>query len=220
MQEMIPLDWQTALSDEFTKPYFVALTDAVQSAYRTETVYPPQSQLFAALHHTPLQSVRVVIIGQDPYHSVHQAHGLAFSVPDGITTPPSLKNIHREIRDDIGTISNQTGNLLPWAVQGVLLLNSTLTVRSDEAGSHSNFGWAQFTDRIIKVVSDTHDHVVFMLWGNAAQAKRPLIDDSHHLILTAPHPSPLSAYRGFFGCKHFSRCNNYLTTHHKKTITW
>ncbi len=212
--------WKVALEAEFDKPYFKRLAEQVRFAYETETVYPHPKQVFAAFDHTPLSQVKVVIIGQDPYHGPHQAHGLAFSVPDGIQIPPSLQNIYKEITSDMGHITHSTGNLTPWADQGVLLLNSTLTVRAHEAASHQQFGWETFTDTVIKTISDEREQVVFLLWGAFAIAKRRFIDETKHLILTAPHPSPLSAHRGFFGCCHFSQTNRYLTEHGITPIDW
>jgi uracil-DNA glycosylase len=183
-------------------------------------VYPTEENIFAALNLCPLGKVKVVILGQDPYHGPDQAHGLAFSVPDDIAIPPSLQNIYKEIATDIGIPIPLSGNLTKWAEQGVLLLNSTLTVAAGKPLSHAKYGWEQFTDAVITLVSEKHDNVVFLLWGSFAVSKRPLIDEGKHLVLTAPHPSPLSAYRGFFGCRHFSQCNDYLLAHHKQPIRW
>ncbi len=220
MYKPIEKSWLVALEAEFSKPYYQHLTDRVSEAYQHATVYPTLNTIFAAFDHTPLPSVNVVILGQDPYHGYGQAHGLAFSVLPDTPIPPSLANIYKEIQSDIGRVVHTSGSLLPWAKQGVLLLNSTLTVEAGLAGSHQNFGWDSFTDHVIQTVSTTQTHVVFLLWGNHAQSKKSLIDVSKHCILTAPHPSPLSAYRGFFGCKHFSQCNAYLAAHGRTPITW
>jgi uracil-DNA glycosylase len=212
--------WKQALLEEFNKTYFKALSDKVKSAYLQGQVYPPPKQIFSALDLCPLQAVKVVILGQDPYHGAGQAHGLSFSVPDGVTPPPSLKNIYKEINNDLGILMPKSGNLERWARQGVLLLNATLTVEKSKAGSHQGLGWEKFTDAIIKTVSDTQEHVVFLLWGNFARSKKTLIDSSKHLVLEAPHPSPFSAHSGFFGSRHFSKTNDYLRTHHKQAIEW
>ncbi len=220
MRPPIEPSWNHVLATEFEKSYFVTLAKKVQTAYQTSVVYPPVSLLFAALTHCPLPAVTVVILGQDPYHGPNQAHGLAFSVPDGVVVPPSLRNIYKEISADIGTPIPHTGNLTRLAEQGVLLLNSTLSVTSGHAASHKNWGWEQFTDVIIHTVSEKREHVVFLLWGASAIAKRSLIDEKKHVVLTASHPSPLSVYRGFSGCKHFSQANMYLTKHGQSPITW
>lgn len=212
--------WKEALQPEFTKDYFTTLTSKVREAYLTTTVFPPPKLLFNAFSHCPFNQVSVVILGQDPYHNIGQAHGLAFSVPDGIAIPPSLVNIYKELATDVGKPIPQTGNLEHWANQGILLLNTTLSVRAHEAFSHQGFGWEQFTDAVITTISSKKEHVVFLLWGAPAIKKRGLIDETKHLVLTAPHPSPLSAYRGFFGCKHFSQTNSYLKQHGLPEITW
>ena len=186
----------------------------------TTTSYPPQSLIFNAFNLCPLEKITVVILGQDPYHNAEQAHGLAFSVPDGVPTPPSLVNIYKELTLDLQRPVAQLGNLEHWADQGVFLLNTTLTVRAHEPGSHHGLGWEQFTDTVIKTISEHKEHVVFLLWGAHAIKKATLIDGHRHLILTAPHPSPLSAYRGFFGCKHFSKTNSYLRQHQLAEIIW
>lgn len=216
----IETSWQKALPEEFAKPYFKNLTSTVKKAYLNEVIYPSPKNIFNAFSLCPFSKVKVVILGQDPYHGEKQAHGLAFSVPDGIKTPPSLKNIYKEIKNDLGKEIPESGNLERWAEQGVLLLNATLTVRAGEAGSHQGLGWENFTDTVIKTVSDQKEHVVFLLWGRYAQAKANLIDETKHLILTAPHPSPLSAHNGWFGCKHFSQTNAYLEKHDQKPIEW
>jgi uracil-DNA glycosylase len=220
MHVQIEESWQQALRAEFEKPYFASLWQQVEAAYATETVYPPQNKLFAAFSHCPLSNISVVILGQDPYHGPGQAHGLAFSVSDNAKTPPSLRNIYKEIESDLSNPPPSSGNLTRWATQGVLLLNSSLSVLAGQPLSHTNLGWEQFTDTVIAAVSHQQSNVVFMLWGTFAQSKRALIDQSKHLVLTAPHPSPLSAYRGFFGCRHFSQCNDYLLAHHKQPIRW
>lgn len=220
MEVRIEKSWKEVLTGEFGKPYFLALAKAVREAYQNEAVFPPPADLFSAFALTPFSQVKVVILGQDPYHGPKQAHGLAFSVRDGVAVPPSLVNIYKEIRDNIGTSMPDSGDLSHWAKQGVLLLNSTLTVRAGEAASHRSFGWEKFTDAVIQTISDKKEHVVFLLWGSHAQAKASLIDSSKHLILTAPHPSPLSSYRGFFGCKHFSKTNEYLQKHYLSPINW
>jgi len=195
--------WKNLLYDEFKKEYFVKLKEFLIDEKKKYTVYPPGSQIFAAFNHTPFDSVKVVILGQDPYHGPGQAHGLCFSVPKGIPVPPSLQNIFKEINSDLGLPIPNNGNLEKWAKQGVLLLNATLTVRANQAGSHQNKGWETFTDAAIKALSDYHKGLVFILWGNYAQAKARIIDANKHFILTAPHPSPLSANRGFFWLQAF-----------------
>lgn len=212
--------WKLALTAEFEKPYWVHLTHQVKEAYLHKTIYPHPKNVFAALSLCPLSNVRVVILGQDPYHGPGQAHGLAFSVADGVAIPPSLRNIYKEIVSDIGIIPPSSGDLTRWATQGVLLLNATLTVQAGIAGSHQGWGWEQFTDAVIESISHEREHVVFLLWGAYAQSKRPLIDEAKHLVLNAPHPSPLSAHRGFLGCKHFSQTNAYLIAHDTNPITW
>jgi len=220
MNTLLTPSWQLALTSEFTKPYFLALQNAVAADYLIETVYPAEADVFNAFACTPLENVTVVILGQDPYHGPGQAHGLSFSVPDEVPVPPSLRNIYKEIEADTGSLPPDSGNLERLAAQGVLLLNSTLTVRAGAAGSHQSFGWEQFTDHVIKTISTQKEHVVFMLWGAFAGSKVQFIDTNKHLVLTAPHPSPLSAYRGFFGCKHFSQCNAYLVQNGLKPIKW
>jgi uracil-DNA glycosylase len=220
MEVTIESSWKKVLEAEFSKPYFKELTDKVRDAYLNGNVFPPPKQIFHALELCPFSSVRVVILGQDPYHGIGQAHGLSFSVPDGVKTPPSLQNIYKEIANDIGNTIPTSGNLEHWAKEGVLLLNATLTVQSSQPGSHQGWGWEQFTDVIIKTISDEKDHVVFLLWGKYAQAKSSLIDGNKHLILTAPHPSPFSAHTGFLGCRHFSKTNDYLETHGLQKINW
>ena len=214
-------DWLPAVKAEFSKPYYRDLYRFVQEEYRRGPVYPPADEIFEALHLTPLHSVKVVILGQDPYHNVHQAHGLCFSVPeDQETLPPSLVNIFRELHDDLGCTMPAHGCLTKWAEQGVLLLNTVLTVRAHQANSHRGHGWEQFTDAIIRAVENEDRPIVYMLWGSPAQSKAPMVTNPKHLVLRAPHPSPLSAYRGFFGCAHFSQCNEFLKAHGEKPIDW
>ena len=214
-------DWLPAVRAEFAKPYYRELYQFVRKEYESGTVYPPADQIFNALHLTPLGKVKVVILGQDPYHNVHQAHGLCFSVPeDQREIPPSLINIYRELHDDVGCRMPQTGCLTKWAEQGVLLLNTVLTVRAHQANSHRNHGWEQFTDAIIRAVETQDRPIVYMLWGTPAQSKAPMVTNPKHLVRKAPHPSPLSAYRGFFGCRHFSQCNEFLKTHGETPVDW
>ncbi len=216
----IEASWKTALQGEFSAEYFSVLKTFLVEEKQKYTVYPPGSRIFAAFDHTPFGQVRVVILGQDPYHGPGQAHGLCFSVPRGIAKPPSLVNIFKEIGDDLGIAMPAGGNLEPWARQGVLLLNATLTVRANNAGSHQNKGWERFTDAVIRKLSDEKDGLIFMLWGNYAIAKKSMIDQGRHHVLTAPHPSPLSASRGFFGCGHFSKTNEMLRGMGKPEINW
>lgn len=220
MEVKIEKSWQQALQTEFDKPYFEQLVQFVKHEYATQTIFPPARQIFNAFDSCPLDDVRVVILGQDPYHGAEQAHGLCFSVNDGVAFPPSLLNICKEMADDMGKPMPASGNLQYLANQGVLLLNATLTVRSGQAGSHQGKGWETFTDAVIKTISDTKQNVVFLLWGSYAGNKSKLIDDSKHLVLKAPHPSPLSSYRGFFGCKHFSQANAYLLEKGLQPIQW
>ena len=220
MDVKISSSWKTRLSDEFSKPYFQTLTDFVRSEYASQTVYPPGREIFKAFDACDFNDVKVVIIGQDPYHGAGQAHGLCFSVQYGVPPPPSLINIFKELQDDIGVPIPNHGNLTHWAEQGVFLLNASLTVRAGEPMSHAKIGWAAFTDTVIKTISEKKQHVVFILWGKFAQEKRILIDDSKHLILRSVHPSPLSAHGGFFGCKHFSKTNEYLVSKGIQPIDW
>ncbi|MCD8287258.1 MAG: uracil-DNA glycosylase [Porphyromonadaceae bacterium] len=220
MEVRIDESWRKRLQSEFDAPYFTQLTDFVRQEYATTQVYPPGSQLFAAFDACPFDKVKVVILGQDPYHEPGQAHGLCFSVNDGVAFPPSLQNIFKEIHDDIGTPIPMSGDLTRWAYQGVLLLNATLTVRAHQAGSHQNKGWEQFTDAVIHCLAQEREHLVFILWGAYAQRKGEFIDRSRHLVLQSPHPSPLSAHRGFFGNRHFSRANDYLVEHGIEPILW
>ncbi len=221
MNIQIETSWKAILKEEFEKPYFTALSHTVREAYLGGTlVFPPPEKVFNAFDLCPFDAVRVVILGQDPYHGLGQAHGLCFSVQDGVKIPPSLKNIYKEIKDDIGTNIPESGNLERWAKQGVLLLNATLTVEESKAGSHQGIGWEEFTDAVIKKISDEKQHVVFLLWGKYAQDKGAHIDTAKHLVLKAPHPSPFSAYTGFFGCKHFSKTNEYLKQNDLPKIDW
>lgn len=213
--------WAERLGNEFAQPYFSQLTDFVRHEYATTTCYPPGRLIFNAFNLCPFDSVKVVIIGQDPYHEAGQAMGLSFSVPDGVAMPPSLQNIFKEIQGDLGIRVPQSGNLTRWAEQGVLLLNATLTVRAHQAGSHQRHGWERFTDAAISRLSEGRDHLVFILWGGYARSKASLIDRSRHLVLESVHPSPLSANRGgWFGNHHFSRCNEYLAGHGMDPINW
>ena len=221
IKEKIEKSWQKALEPFLVSPIATTLFTFIEQEYSTKKVFPQEEMIFKSLLLTPLSSVRVVIVGQDPYHGEGQATGLSFSVPLGVRVPASLKNIYKEIESDLGVNKDMTnGNLDVWAKQGVLLLNSVLTVRNGEPASHKGKGWEEFTNSVIKAVSDTHEHVVFILWGNYAQQKKIYIDEKKHLVLSAPHPSPLSSYTGFFGCKHFSKTSSYLEKHGKKSITW
>lgn len=213
--------WLTYLQREFEMPYMKALKEFLKSEQQQPIpVFPPSNLVFNALNSTPLSQVKVVILGQDPYHGPGQAHGLAFSVPKGIAHPPSLHNIFKELGQDLQLPYPQSGDLSPWAQQGVLLLNTTLTVRQAQAGSHQKKGWETFTDRIINLVNEHTQHTVFMLWGAHAQQKEAIINTNNHCVLKAPHPSPLSAHRGFLGCKHFSKANAYLIANQKKPVEW
>lgn len=216
----IEASWLEKLQQEFDKPYFEQLIQFVKTEYAQGTCYPPGKLIFNAFNLCPLSKVKVVLIGQDPYHEPQQAHGLCFSVNDGVPFPPSLRNIFQEIQADLGKPVPQSGNLTRWAEQGVLLLNATLTVRAHMAASHQKRGWERFTDAVIRLVSAEKEHVVFILWGSYAQSKAALIDASKHCILRSAHPSPLSAYRGFFGNHHFSLCNQYLQQHQIEPINW
>lgn len=222
-QVQIAESWKPRLQAEFDKPYFDALRQFLkQEKAAGKQIFPPGSQIFAAFDYTSFEEVKVVILGQDPYHGIGQAHGLCFSVNKGIAVPPSLQNIYKELATDISGFSVPNhGDLGHWAQQGVLLLNATLTVERDKAGSHQGKGWEAFTDAVIKIISEQKEHVVFILWGNFAKGKIPLIDSGKHLILTAAHPSPMAANRGgFFGCKHFSKTNAYLLSHNLTPIRW
>jgi uracil-DNA glycosylase len=213
-------EWLEVLQPEFEKSYFSELKSFLLEEKRMYKVFPPGNRIFAAFDHTPFSKVKVVILGQDPYHNDGQAHGLCFSVPDGVAIPPSLVNIYKELNSDLGIQIPRSGNLEKWANQGVLLLNATLTVRAYQAGSHQKRGWENFTDEVIRQLSARHSGLVFILWGSYAQAKESMIDTSKHHVLKAVHPSPLSVYRGFFGCRHFSRTNELLIAAGKDPIDW
>ena len=212
--------WDALLADEFEKDYYKELRKFLIAEYKAGPVYPPAGDIFNALKATPYESVRVVILGQDPYHGPGQAHGLCFSVRKGVKAPPSLVNIFRELNADIGCPVPSHGCLMHWAEQGVLLLNTCLTVREGKPNSHKGKGWETFTDRVIGLLNEREEPVVFLLWGANAQAKIPMITNPNHLILKAPHPSPLSAHAGFFGCRHFSRANSFLSAHGEGTVDW
>lgn len=221
MDVKIEDSWKEMLKQEFDKPYFQQIPLHLKTEKsQGKTIYPPGSLIFNAFNTTPIDKIKVVIIGQDPYHGPNQAHGLCFSVQNGVPAPPSLINIFKELHDDIGMAIPGHGNLTKWAEQGVFLLNASLTVRAGEPMSHSKIGWASFTDTVIKKISDHNKHVVFLLWGKFAQDKKILIDETKHLILKAAHPSPLSAYAGFFGCKHFSKANAYLISKGIDPVDW
>ena len=220
MDVKIEPSWKAVLAEEFEKDYFSNLTKFVHEEYRTVQIFPPGRQIFAAFDATPFNDVKVVILGQDPYHDVNQANGLCFSVNNGVAFPPSLLNIFKEIKSDIGTEIPQSGDLSRWARQGVLLLNATLTVRAHMAGSHQGRGWETFTDAVIAHLAREREHLVFLLWGAYAIKKGAFIDRTRHLVLTSTHPSPLTAHRGYFGNQHFSRDNEYLTAHGKTPIVW
>ncbi|MBO4902825.1 MAG: uracil-DNA glycosylase [Lachnospiraceae bacterium] len=213
-------DWLEPLSAEFKKPYYKDLYLKVKDEYQHHQVFPAPDDIFSAYTLTELNRVKVVILGQDPYHDVGQAHGLCFSVKPGVDIPPSLQNIYQELHDDLGLYIPNNGYLVKWAKQGVLLLNTVLTVRAHQANSHRGIGWEQFTDATIRILNEQDRPIVFLLWGKPAQNKRAMLYNPKHLILTAPHPSPLSAYRGFFGCKHFSRTNAFLSENHLEPIDW
>ena len=213
-------DWADALKPEFSKEYYQKLFSFIGKEYSSTTIYPPGDDIFNAFHLTPLANVKVVIIGQDPYHEPGQAHGLSFSVKPGVDIPPSLQNIYKELHDDYGCYIPNNGYLVKWAEQGVLLLNAVLTVRAHRAASHQGKGWEDFTDAAIRIVNEIDRPIVFMLWGSFARNKKEMLDNPNHLILEAPHPSPLSAYRGFFGCRHFSRANQFLQEHGAQPIDW
>ena len=220
MDVKIDKSWYDELSSEFDKEYFLQLRNFIHLEYKTKIIYPQAKNIFAAFDLCPFDSVKLVIIGQDPYHEPGQAHGLCFSVQDGCLLPPSLKNIYKEIETDLGKQMPFSGDLSRWAKQGVLLLNATLTVEAHKAGSHQNKGWEEFTDKVIEILSNKKENLVFMLWGSYAQKKGSVIDNKKHLVLKAVHPSPLSAYRGFFGSKHFSQANNYLISKGIEPIDW
>lgn len=219
MDVKIEATWKAQLSEEFEKDYFIKLTDFIRNEYQTKQIFPPAKLIFNAFDHTPFDKVKVVILGQDPYHNIGQAQGLSFSVNDGVKTPPSLVNIFKEINTDLGVEIPKSGNLTRWADQGILLLNATLTVEAHKAGSHQNKGWETFTDAAIAKLNNNRENIVFLLWGSYAQKKAAFIDTQKHLILSAPHPSPL-ARGAFFGCKHFSKTNEYLASKGLSSIEW
>lgn len=220
MEVKIDSSWKSVLQSEFDQPYFKELTDFVRHEYQTTKVYPPARLIFNAFDKCPFDKVKLVLIGQDPYHEEGQAQGLCFSVNDGVQFPPSLQNIFKEINNEMQKSMPQSGSLVHWTEQGVLLLNATLTVRAHAAGSHQGRGWERFTDAVIKILSDQREHLVFLLWGSYAQKKGAVIDTTKHLVLNTAHPSPLSVYRGFFGCGHFLTANQYLEQHGEKPIDW
>ncbi|MFG6325960.1 MAG: uracil-DNA glycosylase [Lachnospiraceae bacterium] len=213
-------DWLGPLTKEFREPYYKKLYETVVNEYNTHQIFPPSDDIFNAFNYTPLGNVKVVIIGQDPYHNVGQAHGLCFSVKPEVDIPPSLVNIYKELQDDLGCFIPDNGYLKKWADQGVLMLNSVLTVRAHQANSHKGIGWEKFTDAAISILNQQDRPIVYMLWGKPAQDKAAKVDNPKHLLLKAPHPSPLSAFRGFFGCKHFSRCNQFLQENGMEPIDW
>lgn len=218
---MIENDWLEAVGNEFKKPYYKQLYKFIRDEYSTRVIYPPADEIFNAFHFTPLHQVKVVILGQDPYHNAHQAHGLSFSVkPEMKELPPSLLNIYQELHDDLGCYIPNNGYLKKWADQGVLMLNTVLTVRAHQANSHQGKGWEQFTDAVIEAVNAQERPIVFILWGRPAQSKIPMLTNPQHLILKAPHPSPLSAFRGFFGSRPFSKTNDFLREHGVEPIDW
>mgnify|MGYP001791387497 FL=1 len=220
MDVRIAPSWKEKLSDEFNKPYFETLAEFLRAEYRSQTIYPPGKEIFRAFDLTPFNEVKVVILGQDPYHGPKQANGLAFSVRDGITKPPSLINIFKEIKNEYDKPIPNSGNLERWAQQGVLLLNATLTVRARQAGSHQKKGWEEFTDAVIQKISDERENTVFLLWGAYARKKGAIIDEGKHHVLKSPHPSPFAADRGFFGNDHFKKANEYLKQQGKEEIEW
>lgn len=220
MDVKIAADWKLLLQEEFDKPYFEELTRFVREEYANGTIYPAGKNIFRAFDKCPVDKLKVVIIGQDPYHGPGQANGLCFSVNDGVVFPPSLQNIFKEISSDIGTPTPQSGNLDRWAEQGVLLLNAVLTVRAHQAASHAGKGWEQFTDAVVRIINEQKEGLVYMLWGSYAQRKGQIADPARNLILKSVHPSPLSVYRGFFGCKHFSQANEYLVSRGQEPIIW
>jgi uracil-DNA glycosylase len=220
MSVKIDPSWQAALKEEFKKPYFREVSDFVDAEYKNKTVFPPRAHIFNAFNSCAFDGVKVVIFGQDPYHGEGQAHGLCFSVQKGVKTPPSLRNIYKELKADIGKEIPEHGSLQHWADQGVLLLNATLTVLPGQPGSHQKKGWEEFTDAVVRKLSDEREGIVFLLWGNYAKQKGQKIDRAKHLVLEAPHPSPFSAHSGFFGCKHFSKTNDYLRSRSRPPIEW
>ena len=213
-------EWFNALEDEFNKEYYISLMDFIEEEYSKKLVFPPKKDIFNAFEYTALSNVKCVILGQDPYHNEGQAHGLAFSVNENIAIPPSLVNIYKEIEDDLDIKMPNSGCLINWAKEGVLLLNTVLSVRAHEPNSHRNKGWEKFSDKVVDILNSQNRPIVYMLWGKPAQTKIKKLNNDRHLVLTAPHPSPLSAYRGFFGCKHFSKANEFLIANGEKPIDW
>lgn len=216
----LPTGWEKALSSEFKKPYYANLYKKVRDEYNSAVIYPPSEEIFTAFNLTDLDKVKVLILGQDPYHEPGQAHGLSFSVKPGIQIPPSLANIYKELHDELGLYIPNNGYLTKWAEQGVLMLNTVLTVRAHNANSHKGYGWEEFTDAAIKALNDLDKPIVYMLWGSNAQSKEKMLTNRKQLVLKAPHPSPLSSYRGFFGCNHFIKCNEYLKANGLSEIDW
>ena len=220
MKQILKNDWNEILNNEFSKDYYLSLREFLKKEYTNKIIYPDKYDIFNALHYTPYKNIKVVILGQDPYHGINQAHGLSFSVKPGIKIPPSLLNIYKELNSDLGCYIPNNGYLKKWADQGILLLNTSLTVRAGEANSHKNIGWEIFTNRIISLINEKSDPIVFLLWGNNAISKKSLITNKQHLILSSAHPSPLSASRGFFGSKPFSKINKFLISVNKDPIDW
>lgn len=216
----ITKEWDEILAEEFNSEEYLRLREFLKTEYSTHTIYPSMYDIFNSMKYTPFEDVRVVLLGQDPYHNEGQAMGLSFSVPDGVDVPPSLVNMYKELNAELGVPIRKSGNLVGWAKQGVLLLNAVLTVRAHQANSHKGKGWEYFTDAVIKKISDKKENVVFLLWGGNARSKKTLIDKEKHLVLECAHPSPLSAYNGFFGCGHFKKTNEYLISHDKRPIDW
>ncbi len=218
--EFFKNSWDELLADEMSKPYFVDMLNKLDQEYGSKNIYPPRHKIFNALKTTPFGKIKVVILGQDPYHGKGQAHGLCFSVNKGVEIPPSLKNIYKEMQDDLGIVQPNHGYLQSWAAQGVLMLNTVLTVEEGKPNSHATYGWQKFTDKVIEIANTQTSPIVFLLWGGNAKSKEKLITNPNHLVLKSVHPSPLSAYGGFFGCKHFSKCNQFLTEHNLEPINW
>lgn len=220
MSQATALTWEAFIREQAKEPYFDRIKDFLREEAKSHTIYPPHKEVFAAFKHCPLDRVRLVLLGQDPYHGPGQAHGLAFSVQRGVEIPPSLRNIYKELQSDLGIEPAKHGCLYDWTKQGVLLLNAALTVRAGLAGSHQEIGWRTFTDNAIKLMNEQDRPIVYLLWGSYARSKKTLLTNPNHLVLEAPHPSPLSAYQGFFGCKHFSRANEFLTANGVEPIDW
>lgn len=216
----LPAGWTSVLSDEFKKPYYSKLYSTIKNEYETRVVYPPADEIFTAFNLTDIDKVKVLVLGQDPYHEPNEAHGLSFSVKPGVHIPPSLLNIYKELHDELGTYIPNNGYLTKWASQGVLMLNTVLTVRAHNANSHKGLGWEEFTDAAIKALNEQDRPIVYMLWGSNAQSKAKMLNNPKQLVLKAPHPSPLSSYRGFFGCGHFKKCNEFLKANGLSEIDW